>query len=223
MVELHLIVEGGGQPDDKNTSIANNTEVLRQSLNSFFSRLLGRDDISIVVSMGFSYRNAVQDFLEKNKYYLFVDLDAPKSEKANWFEKLATENPNKPLCIPDERKKDVYFMIQEMEAWFLKQPQCFQKWGVAEGWQRLHPSEKIEDHSLIVGKNIEDITKPSEKVGILMRHFFEKQIKEGKRRLAKYGKQTVAPALLDSLDAQVLEQKDSELQRFKSNIQGNTE
>ena len=218
MVELHLIIEGGGQPNVENMSIANNTEVLRQSLNSFFSRLLGRDDISIVVSMGFSYRNAVQDFLEKDNFYLFVDLDAPKSGIENWFKKIATENPNKPLSIPNNQKKNVYFMIQEMEAWFLKQPECFEKWGISEGWQRLHPSEEIENHSLIAGKNIEDIAKPSEKVRILMRHFFEKQFKEGKRKLAKYGKQTVAPVLLDNLDVQMLELQDSELHRFKISV-----
>lgn len=128
MVELRIMVEGGGQPNSENASVAYNTQVLRQALHSFFSRLLGKDDISIVVSMEFGYRNAVQEFLKKDDAYLFVDLDAKKSEIQNWFIKLETENPNKSLCIPLQKQKDVYFMIHEMEAWFLKQPQCFEKW-----------------------------------------------------------------------------------------------
>lgn len=212
MVELHIMVEGGGQPNAENASVAYNTQVLRQSLHSFFSRLLARDDISIVVSMELGYRNAVKQFLGKKKVSLFVDLDAPKNKMQDWFKKLETENESKPLCIPASRQKDVYFMIQEMEAWFLRQPDCFEKWAAAGGWQRLHPSEKIETHSLIFGKNIEDIERPSEKTAILLRHFFEK------KRHAKYGKLTVAPALLDNLDAQLLESQDSELHRFKTSV-----
>lgn len=218
MVELHLILEGGGQPNAENASIAYNTQVLRESLHSFFKRLLCRDDVSIVVSMEFGYRNAVQKFLKKDSFYLFVDLDAPKSESQNWFIKLATENPNKPLYIPSSKQKDVYFMIQEMEAWFLKQPTCFEKWAKSEGWVRRHASEKIEEYTPIMGKNIEEIVKPSITTANLLKHFFEKRIKEEKRKLAKYGKLAVAPALLDNLDVKMLELQDSELHRFKISV-----
>ena len=111
-------------------------------------------------------------------------------------------------------------MIQEMEAWFLKQPECFEKWAEKEEWTRRASSgtKEISEYAPISGKNIEEITKPSEITAELMRHFFEKRPKSKKRRLAKYGKLTIAPKLLDNLDLQALEQQDSELQRFKANV-----
>ena len=213
------MVEGGGQPTDKNLSVAYNTQILRQALNSFFSRLLGRDDISVIVSMEYGYRNAVKSFLANEKSKLFVDLDAPKCKIEDWFKKLESVNIGSPLHVPINRQKNIFFMIQEMEAWFLKQPQCFEKWAKTNGWTRRNVDEKIEDHSLITKKDIESITKPSVTVANLMRHFFEKKLKGEKRKIAKYGKLTTAPILLDNLNALLLEKQDTELQRFNKNIQ----
>ena len=123
------------------------------------SRLLGREDIRITV--GFGYRNAAKRFVEDNSYnYLFVDSDTPKVQIKGWFEKLKTENMNKPILIPLERQDDVFFMVQEMEAWFLKQPECFEKWAKIEGYVKSDSSD-IRNHSLIRNINIEDIAKPS--------------------------------------------------------------
>ena len=47
MVKLSLIVEGGAF--DTVAEVANNVESLRQSLYKFFNRILGRDDIDIVI------------------------------------------------------------------------------------------------------------------------------------------------------------------------------
>ena len=213
MVEIRILVEGGGQAGSNDVSTANNTESLRQSLNSFFCRLLCRDDVSI--SLGYSYRNAAKRFLEDEKYNaLFVDLDAPKTQMSFWFEKLKTENASKSIVIPLERQKNVYFMIQEMEAWFLKQPVCLEKWAATEGYEK-RDSKPIDSHNLIFAKNIEDITKPSETVKVLLKHFFEKKVSGEKRKLASYGKLKTAPILLDCLDASLLAQQDSELCRFK--------
>lgn len=170
MVDIRIIVEGGGPTASADVNTASNTESLRQSLNSFFCRLLNRDDIRIIV--GFGYRNAVRLFVEDSSYnILFVDSDMPKSQIINWFEKLKTENVNKPIIIPVERQKDVYFMIQEMEAWFLKQPDCFEKWAEKEGYEKRN-SDLIANHTLIHGKNIEDLHKPSEITKVLLKHFF---------------------------------------------------
>ena len=63
MVEIRIIVEGGGQAGASDIITANNTESLRQSLNSFFTRLLCRNDVSI--SVGYGYRNAAKRFIEE--------------------------------------------------------------------------------------------------------------------------------------------------------------
>ena len=167
--------------------------------------------------MEYGYRNAVQSLLASEaKVKLFVDSDMPKDTLENWFHKVETENPSKPFVIPDERKPNIYFIIQEMEAWFLKQPECFEKWAEANGYKRRRLDNDIKSYITDMATDVEHIAKPSEKVKTLLGNFFEKEIADGRYRHAKYGKLTTAPALLDRLDLRLLEVKDSELQRFKN-------
>lgn len=215
MVTIQVIVEGGAPNSNENSETASNTESLRQSLNAFFTKLLARDDIGIIVRMGYGYRAAVKQFLQgPSDAVLFVDLDAPKSKMEDWFVKLKTEPPDSALVFSAEQKEQVFFMIQEMEAWFLKQPACFERWAKKENYTRRAVNE-ISEHSLLKGKNIEDISKPSAVTKDLMKHFFEKQIIGKKGKLAKYGKLRTAPFLLDCLDVDLLEKQDNELHRFK--------
>lgn len=216
MVTVRIVVEGGVLSCNAEATTASNTESLRQSLHSFFTRLLSRDDISIVISLGAGYRSAVKRFQkEAAGTSLFVDLDAQKSKVNEWFVKLETENKDKQIILSPEQKENVFFMVQEMEAWFLKQPNCFEKWAKLEKYNK-RDEKSIADHNLISGKNIEDISKPSAVVAILLKHFFEKRIDGKKRKLAVYGKLRTAPVLLDCLDVALLETQDSELVRFKN-------
>lgn len=212
MVRLNLIIEGGVYADSVSVETANNAEALREALHNFFTRLLNRDDIEITIFMGNGYRNAAKKFVAASvPISLFVDSDLPPDEKYQWFEKLINDNePDKTIVIPEEKKESVFFMIQEMEAWFLKQPMCMDKWADKEGYKRKN-SEEISQHSLIKGKSIENINKPSKKLEILLKTFFEKN-----KKAARYGKLKTAPALLDALDVSELESLDKELQRFHS-------
>lgn len=213
MVTIRIIIEGGCSSAD-NSSVADNTESLRQSFNTFFSRLLGKNDISII--MGYGYRNAAKQFLKQpSDAVLFVDSDCTPDKLDDFF--LRLKKSETPIIIPDDRKLNVFFMIQEMEAWFLKQPECFDLWAKHEGYTR-RTDESIFEHSLIANKDIETIEKPSTKTNDLMKHFFEKTFPGKKRILAKYGKLKTAPILLDCLDVLKLETQDSELHRFKKTI-----
>lgn len=217
MVRLNLIVEGGVYIDNVSAETASNVESLRQSLHKFFNRVLSRDDIEITIFMGAGYRNAAKQFVEENSLTgLFVDSDSPAKTKHLWFERLInTEHPEMTIIIPEEKKKHVFFMVQEMEAWFLKQPECLNRWAEMEGYSRKDAKLDISEHSLIKGKDIESISKPSEKLSLLMKRFFFKETKA-----AKYGKLKNAPLLLDSLNVDSLIPLDLELQRFVALING---
>lgn len=217
MVRLNLIVEGGVYTDNVSAETASNVESLRQSLHKFFNRVLSRDDIEITIFMGAGYRNAAKQFVEENSLMgLFVDSDSPAKTKHLWFERLInTEHPEMTIIIPEEKKKHVFFMVQEMEAWFLKQPECLSRWAEMEGYSRKDAKLDISEHSLIKGKDIESISKPSEKLSLLMKRFFFKETKA-----AKYGKLKNAPLLLDSLNVDSLIPLDLELQRFVTLING---
>ena len=215
MVRLDLIIEGGVYTDNVSARTASNVESLRQSLHKFFNRILDRDDIEITIFMGAGYRNAAKQFAAGNSSMgLFVDSDSPAKTKYLWFNKLVnTEHPEMTIIIPEEKKKHVFFMVQEMEAWFLKQPECLNRWAEVEGYSRKNAELDISKHSLINGKDIESISKPSEKLALLMKRFFFKETKA-----AKYGKLKDAPFLLDSLDVDSLVPLDLELQRFVVSI-----
>lgn len=215
MVRINLIVEGGVYPDNVSADTANNVESLRQSLNRFFTKILKRNDIEIAIFMGNGYRNAAKQFAASdNTSGLFVDSDLPSETKHLWFDKLVNkEDSTKTIVLPEEKMQNIFFMIQEMEAWFLKQPGCIDRWAIKEGYDRKDKSFDISNHSLIRDKDIESISKPSEKLKIIMKRFFFKG-----KKAARYGKLKHSPILLDSLDADALMPLDKELQRFSSTI-----
>lgn len=97
----------------------------------FFSRLLKRSDISIIVQMGWGVRAAIKQYLSGGAFdCMFVDSDCPKGELETWYESFQNnEYPETSIIIPENRRSGIFFMIQEMEAWMLKQPECLDRWG----------------------------------------------------------------------------------------------
>lgn len=211
MVTLRVIVEGGVAPTNVDAATANNVEALREALHRFFARLLGRDDVDLIVDMGRGCRSVAKRLAsDPQAAFLYVDSDAPYERRTEWFDRLANPvRPENSIVLPAAARERVFFMVQEMEAWFLKQPACLERWAAAEGYERQHPEEMLAGHSLLRGGDVENIAKPSEKLEILMRHFFPKK---GKKKI--YGKLRTAPGLLDALDAAALRDVDRELQRF---------
>lgn len=64
MVNLRIIMEGQAASADMSLSVADNAESLRQSVHSFFSRVLDTDDINVSIYMGNGYRNAARRYSE---------------------------------------------------------------------------------------------------------------------------------------------------------------
>lgn len=214
MVNLNIIVEGGTLDPNVSDDTFNNVEALRESLNKLFSRLLKRDDISVRVDIGAGYRNAARMFVKQAaNHYLYVDSDDVDTDK--WFVKLDNPDPGKAIVIPADAKDKVFFMIQEMEAWFLKQPECLDRWGNAQGYIRQKKGIEIAADNQIAGKDIEELPKPSKIVGVIVQRYFERVLSNGKSQKVKYGKLKSAPGIIDQLDEQVLVAVDKELLRFK--------
>lgn len=214
MVNLNIIVEGGTLNPNVSDDTFNNVEALRESLNKLFSRLLKRDDISVRVDIGAGYRNAARMFVKHAaNHYLYVDSDDVDTDK--WFDKLDNPDPNKAIVIPADAKDKVFFMIQEMEAWFLKQPECLDRWGKAQGFLRQKKGIEIAADNQIAGKDIEGLSKPSKIVGVIVQRYFERVLPNGKPQKVKYGKLKSAPGIIDQLDENTLVAVDRELLRFK--------
>ena len=214
MVNLNIIVEGGTFDSNSSEETFNNVEALRESLNKLFSRLLKRDDISVRVDMGAGYRNSAKMFVKNlEDHYLYVDSDDADTNK--WFDRLDDTDPAKAIVIPADAKDKVFFMIQEMESWFLKQPACLDRWGAEQGYIRQKQGTEIASDNQIAGKDIESLSEPSRIVGVIIQRYFERTMPDGKKKKVKYGKLKSAPAIIDNLDEQALVAVDKELYRFK--------
>lgn len=213
MVNLRIIMEGQAATSDMALSVAENAESLRQSIHAFFSRVLDTDDINVSIFMGNGYRNAAKRYIERPEgSCLYVDSDYPYTDREKWHDRLLNpKNPEKNIVIPTDMRGNVYFMIQEMEAWFLKQLECLPKWAAKAGFERVDEKDDICQHSLLRGKDVEDIKKPSKALAILIRKYYRDPLT---KRACKYGKMDTAPGLLDALDAKDLIPKDRELARF---------
>ncbi len=102
-----------------------------------------------------------------------------------------------------EKIDHVSFWIQEMEAWFLKQPESIELWAEDEGLTRKKgPETPLSEHPSIRDKDIEHLQqKASFLMGVILRQVFAPQEKAkksatGKVRDLKYGKLRHAPGII---------------------------
>lgn len=222
MVTISIIVEGGvlGTKDAPGT--VDNSNALRESLHWIFSNVLQREDISIEVHMAAGKRAAAKAFRDApTDIFLYTDLDREPSKRADWFVGMKTDNPKEPIEFSDEKADRIYFMIQEMEAWLLKQPEAIEAWAKDRNYKHFPDREHVSTHYHIKGKDVEQISKPSEKLKDIMKQTFQsdKLRKNGKPKGIDYGKLKTAPSMLKYLDVNLLITNDSELSRFKKDVE----
>lgn len=216
---IRVMVEGGvinadpSQSRQHNAMIQRNSAALRESLNVFFCRALGIENVEIKVSVASGYKAAAKLFLSQTEEdFLYADLDDKPENRKKWFEKLAEDD----IVFPDGRDEVVCFWIPEMEAWFLKQPESLELWAKNEHIA-IKNGAKMADDNNIKGKDIEHLQhKPSDIVNTLFSRYLVSDTvdKRGKPKKLIYGKLRHAPGIIACLDAQRMIEQDGELSRF---------
>lgn len=219
---IRVLVEGGVTGLDPtvtaehNAMIQQNSAALREALNRFFTAALDRDDIDIKIEIGGGWEMASLSFITQGSNdFLYVDLDRPPELRHEWFrQKIYDGKP-----FPSSKSECVFFWVQEMEAWFLKQPECIVRWAKQE---RLSlKSAALQDDKLIKDKDIEHlIQKPSFVVDVLFKRYLEsnKIDKKGKPKNVKYGKLRHAPGIIQALDPFKMIHQDRELSNFVEKV-----
>lgn len=221
MVSVSIIVEGGvlGTKDAPGT--VDNSNALRESLYWIFEEVLKRDDISVEVHMASGKRAAAKQFIGSNSdVFLYTDLDCKPEQRADWFMKMRTENPNDPIVFSQDKADRIFFMIQEMEAWILKQPDAIESWAKDRNYKHFNGRGHVSTHYHIQGKDIEQISKPSEKLADILKQTFQsdKLRKNGKIKGVEYGKLKTSPSMLKYLNVNLLLIHDAELNRFRNTV-----
>ena len=217
---VNVYVEGGVINGNVDATTNNNSEALREELNRFMSRALNRDDISIVVKKCSGYKEAAKQFINATgdeKNYLYIDLDRKPELREEWFKSLSDDV----IEMSPDKTDHVSFWIQEMEAWFLKQPEAIELWAKDENLIRRPGQDyPLADHPSIKNKDIEHLQqKASFLMGVILRQVFAPQEKmkksaSGKLRNIKYGKLRHAPGIIAHLNPNDLIYKDRELKSF---------
>ncbi len=220
LVDIVIFVEGGvlSSPNIDVLTMDNSTS-LRQSLNRIFQEILNQNvQITVHLKSGkiAAYKQFASAFHES--LVLFLDSDRPPSKMDSWFDDFEKEENKKrefrgespDFHVPENHRKNMFFMIQEMESWILKDFPSIERWAKDHDLKRLRAGENMSQHSLVKKSNVEEIKKPSDKINRLFKIFFQKP--NGEK--VEYGKLKNAPALLDHIDVSILFNKDSELQRF---------
>jgi len=219
MVNISIIVEGGANDTNASMATIDNSNALRESLYRVFSQALNRNDISIEVHMGAGNRNAARAFVGAGTdTFLYTDLDTDASHRGDWFIKMSTGT--NPINIPDAKISYIFFMIQEMEAWILKQPEAIEQWAAANNFKRYPEAIPVAQHRHIAGLNIEEISKPSDKLADILKQTFQsdKKRKNGKSKGVIYGKLKYSHELLDQLNISKLVLEDNELMSFCNKV-----
>lgn len=151
-----------------------------------------------------------------------MDLDRKPELRNEWFKSLSDDG----LKISQDKTNHVIFWIQEMEAWFLKQPVAIELWAEDEGLKRKPgQNSPLSEHSSIKDKDIEHLQQnASYLMGVILRQVFAPQEKgrksaSGKVRDLKYGKLRHAPGIIAHLNPTDLISKDNELKSFCERVQ----
>ena len=222
---VNVYVEGDIINGNVDATTINNSEALREELHRFMQRALNRNDISVVVKKCSGYKEAAKQFInaaQEEENYLYVDLDRKPELRNEWFKSLSDDG----LKISQDKTNHVSFWIQEMEAWFLKQPVAIELWAEDEGLKRKPgQNSPLSEHSSIKDKDIEHLQqKASYLMGVILRQVFAPQEKgrksaSGKVRDLKYGKLRHAPGIIAHLNPTDLISKDNELKSFCERVQ----
>lgn len=221
---VNVYVEGGVINGNVDATTNNNSEALREELNRFMQQALNRDDISIVVKKCSGYKEAAKQFInatDNEENYLYVDLDRKPELRDEWFKSLSDDG----IEMPQNKTDHVNFWIQEMEAWFLKQPEAIELWAEDENLIRKPGQNRpLTEHPSIKDKDIEHLQqKASFLMSVILRQVFAPQEKvkkstSGKIRDLRYGKLRHAPGIIAHLNPFDLIYKDSELRSFCEKI-----
>lgn len=193
MVDITIFIEGGTPNLNEDALTVGSSSSFREAFSILFnnSSILKSDSITSIKIQPFgSIKNTKNKLAETrdivSSSFFLIDLDFPKKRKQ---ERLQNNYKN-------EDWSRIYFMIQEMEAWILSQPDKIELFGNNRKFVKKKSGVNISESPNLKNKVIEDIVKPSKILKIILKNYF--QTRTGNNVV--YSKSSDAPDLIELLD-----------------------
>ncbi len=195
MVSVTIFIEGGVHPHDNDSvRTIDNSEKLREGFYSILSQTIPQNKFNVSIKLGGGCHHTIKFFKSKiNKQHnsiLLIDLDDDKSKKNDKIAELELNNI----------KENIFFMVQEMEAWIISQIDKVDL-HYKDKFTRKKPDIKLSDDEKIKSIHPEDIIKPSKVLKVILGRYFAYYTKKKNK---KYGKLKDGADLLSILSANEL-------------------
>ena len=195
MVKITIFIEGGVLQNDNISAITmDNSEKLREGFYLLLTQIISPQYFKIIVKQGSSNQQTISFFkanIDKSKNtVLLIDLDYPKEQKAQRIKDLKLK----------EYSDNVFFMVQEMEAWIISQIDKIDIY-FKDKYKRKKNGVALSDHYKIKDKNPEDIVKPSKVLKKILGQYF----RDNQNKKKKYGKLKDGAIFISLLNATELQ------------------
>lgn len=167
MAIIKIFIEGGVlEHQNISSQTYNNSSRLRECFYKLLTQYFNPNDFSLQVEIGGPKNQAIKFFkseIEKNlNVYLLIDLDANSSKR--------TEIVNSFNLRDKIHEKNIFFMVQEMEAWILSQPDKIE--ACYKNLKRKKIGKNLGDDNLLLNVNPELIVKPSVILETILGRYF---------------------------------------------------
>jgi len=185
VVTIKIYIEGGVLENKNTPSLAiSNTNILRQSFYELLTQQFSPYDFNLVIKMGSGEKQTVK-FLKNSSVDAIALIDLDHKDKKD---KLATLEAS-------DFAKQIFFMVQTMEAWILSQPDKIELYGKNEYLTRVKSNSLIEEDKSIKDKHPESLIHPDAILKTILKRYF----KQGNRKKG-YGKLKDAPKFINLLE-----------------------
>lgn len=202
MVTIHILVEGGiGENDPQlyNPKMLNDQTTLRQAFAKLFEKMVGQRAKPILIPLGpVGNEKKVNNF---NLDFYWRDLDQPSTQKTTVLQNVMQN-------IPSLNRRQIFFFVQEIEAWILSQldmlnlPQYTITAGILQ-----HSTLRTYNHP-------EDVENPADKLTTVAHIFKSEKGKPDDR--SRYGKLKNAYRFTQALNVEQVQRDFEDVRLFAS-------
>jgi hypothetical protein len=202
MVTINLLIEGGigeNDPQNNNPAVVYNHNALRQAFTKLFEKIVRQQVKTVIYLLGpvGNERNVNHN----NFSFYWRDLDRPGIHRNDVIANVLQN-------MPSLHENQVYFFVQEVEAWILSQ---FDSLYVPQ--YTIQPG--ILQHSMLRRySHAEEIPEPSDKL-IRLAGLFVSENRKSKTNF-RYGKIKNAYQFIEALDVEQLKLDFEDVRNFSS-------